>query len=191
MKNVLVFFLLTGMLTPAAFGQTDSEEIKKSFARYFHTLEQKDNAKTLDYIYPKLFDHYPKDRILLAMDKMKADTTSSVTMENAAVTNVSETLQVDGIKYAVVNYTIKMTMTFIATEDEANPADLTYEMLKEEYGDQNIVYDRENSKIEVNVANEVYAINDPAYSGWKFLEKKENMKPVLEQLLPKKVMSKL
>ena len=41
------------------------------------------------------------------------------------------------------------------------------------------------------MTNEMYAINDPAYKDWKFLEKKDSMKPILEKLLPKKVLKKL
>jgi hypothetical protein len=187
------------MLPVAAFGQMDKDEIKKTFENYFRTVQQKDNAQTLEYIYPKLFEHFPKDRMLEAMDRMKADTTTIIALGNPSVTGISEPLELDGIKYARIRYSFKMTMTIVTTGEETestededfNPADFTYEMLKEIHGDKNVVYDRENSKIDINVTNEMYAINDPTYTGWKFLEKKDSMKPVLEKLLPKKVLKKL
>ena len=197
-KKRLMTFLMVTMLSVTAFGQIDKDEIKKSFDKYFQTVEQKDNAKTLDYIYPKLFENFPKDRMLEAMDRMKADTSIVITMDNASVKSISETLELDGIKYALIKYTFIMTMTFVTTGDEAertgedvNSVDFTYEILKEKYGDKNVVYDRNNSKIHINVANEMYAINDSAYKDWKFLEKKDSMKLILEKLLPKKVLKKL
>lgn len=187
------------MLTLTVLGQTDNDDIKKTFKDYFHTVEQKDNAKTLDYIYPKLFDHFPKDNMLQAMDKMKADTTTIITTSNDSVTHISEILEIDAIKYALIKYSFKLSMTIktakdttgIDGEEAINSADYTYEMLKEIYGDKHVKYDRENSKLDILATNELYAINDPIYQGWKFLEKKENMKPMLEKLLPKTVLRKL
>ena len=76
-------------------------------------------------------------------------------------------------------------------EENFNSTEFTYEMLKEKYGEKNVNYDREHKKLDVNVTNELYAINSPAYKEWKFLEKKDSMKPMLEKLLPKKVLKKL
>jgi len=198
MTKTLLTFLVTSMAIAAAFGQTDKDEIKKTFEKYFQAIELKDNSKSLDYIYPKFFDHFPKDRMLEAMDRMKADTTIIITMDNPHVTSISETLELNGIKYARIDYSFKMTMAILATEDETestekdfNQADVTYEILKEKYGDKNVVYDRETSKLDINVTNAMYAINDPAYPDWKFLEKKENLKPLLEKILPKGIVKKL
>jgi hypothetical protein len=184
------------MLTVKAFGQTDKDEIKRTFKEYFQTVAQKDNAKTLGYIYPTLFDLFPKDKMLQAMDRMKADTSTRITMEKDSVISISETLELDGIKYALLKYSFKMTMTILATADESdtegeedtNPSDFTYEMLKEKYGEKNVIYDRVHNKLYVNASNEMYSIFNPTYKGWKFLEKKESMKPTLEKLLPKKVL---
>lgn len=199
MKRKLLTCLLASMLTIAAFGQTDKDEIKRIFIDYFQTVEQRDNAKTLNYIYPEVFRHFPKDRMLEAMDKMKADTTTATTMGDAVVASISETLEIDGVKYALIRYSFRMTMTMMTADENSNidqeenfnSADFTYEMLKEKYGEKNVNYDREHNKLDVNVTNEMYAINAPAYKEWKFLEKKESMKPVLEKLLPKKVLKKL
>jgi hypothetical protein len=187
------------MLTIAAFGQTDKDEIKRIFDDYFQTVEQRDNAKTLNYIYPELFYHFPKERMLEAMDKMKADKTTAVTMDDLSVASISETLEIDGVKYAVIKYSFRMTMIIMKVdensnndrEEDLNSTDFTYEMLKEKYGEKNVNYDREHNTLDVNVTNEMYAINAPAYKEWKFLEKKESMKPMLEKLLPKKVLKKL
>lgn len=198
--KILFTLLPATMLTGTTFGQTDKDEIKKAFEVYFQTVEQKNNAKTLDYLYPKLFEHFPKNKMLQAMNRMKSDTTMITTVQNPSVANISETMDVDGIKYALIKYTFQMTMTLIVTqeesdsdepEEEENPAEFAYEMLKEKYGEENVVYDRDNNKLDTNVTNEMYAIHDPAYAGWKFLEKKDSMKPILEKLLPKSVLKKL
>jgi len=186
------------MITVTTFGQIDKDEMKKTFENYFQTVVQKDNEKTLDYMYPKLFEKYPKDKMLGAMDKMKEDTTTVITVDNANIISISETFELDGIKYALITYSFKMTMIIMATGDKSestvgedyNQADFTYEILKEKYGDKNVLYDQENSKLDINVTSEIYAIKKPTYKDWKFLEKKDSMKQLLEKLLPKKVLKK-
>lgn len=199
MIKLLFSFILYFTFTIAAFAQSDKEEIKKTLDSYFLSVAQKDNAKTLDYIYPKLFEKFTKDKMLEALDKMESDTAIIVTLDKGTITSISETMELDGIKYAYIKYTFKMTMTIKADttdseadgEDNLNSADFTYELLKEQFGEKQVQYDREKSSFNVNMTeNYMYAINDPVYKGWTFLEKKPNLMPILGELLPKKVLKK-
>jgi hypothetical protein len=186
------------MLSSTAFGQTEKDEIRRTFETYFKAVQEKDNRTTLDYIYPKLFDMYPRERMLESMDRMKEDTTTIINFGRGSITSISDKLEVEGIHYALVKYAFRMTMVMNGSSDEAgtdgedfNSAEATYEMLKETYGDKNVTFDPENRKLDIQVANEMYAIKDPAYKDWKFLEKKENMMPILQKLLPRDVLKKL
>jgi len=199
MIKSLFSFLLFCTFTVTAFCQSDKEEIKKTLDGYFLAVSQKDNAKTLDYIYPKLFEKFPKDKMLEALDKRETDTAIIVTFEKGTITSISETMELDGIKYAYIKYSFKITMTIKADttdsgadgENDLNSADFTYELLKEQFGEQQVQYDREKSIINVNMTeNFMYAISNPVYEGWKFLEKKPNLMPILGELLPKKVLKK-
>ena len=198
MMKALLIFLLTSLITNTGFGQMNKDEIKLTFEKYFESVEQKENEKTLEYIYPKLFEIYPKNKMLDAMNKKKADTTTDITISNDSIINISETFELEGIKYALIKYSFKMTMKFSETKNETessenedfNKAELSYELLKEVYGEKNTIYNKENSTIYINVSNEMFAIKNPSYNDWKFLENKENMKPILEKLLPKKILKK-
>ncbi len=198
MKKVVFIFLLTAMLSLKTQGQINNEEIKVTFENYFKTVEQKDNSQTLEYIYPKLFEIFPKVKMLEAMNEMKADTTTIITISNDSIINISETYELDGIKYALIKYSFKMTMKILESKNDSeneidediNKAELTYDLLKAVYGEKNIIYDKENSTLFINTTNEMFAIKNPLYKEWKFLENKENMKPILEKLLPKKVLKK-
>jgi hypothetical protein len=198
MMKAIFIFLLTSLITNTSFGQMNKDEIKLTFEKYFESVEQKENEKTLEYIYPKLFEIYPKNKMLEAMNEMKADTTTAITISNDSIIHISETFELEGIKYALIKYSFKMTMKFSETKNETessenedfNKAELSYELLKEVYGEKNTIYNKENSTIYINVSNEMFAIKNPSYNDWKFLENKENMKPILEKLLPKKVLKK-
>mgnify|MGYP001330066082 CR=1 FL=1 len=196
--RTLLILILTTSLSIESFAQEVNEEIKKTFKNYFQTIEKKDNEKTLDFIYPKLFEHFPKERMLQAMNKMKEDTSTIITMGNPALKSISKTLELDGIKYVLMKYSFKMTMKIFSPKNETNNeeenfniADFTYEMLKTKYGEKNVLYNREKSKLDITVNNEMYVIKNTEYKAWKFLEKKESMKPLLKKILPKKVLKKL
>ena len=198
MKEALVTFLLISTLCTTTFGQTHIEEIKQSFTGYFNEIEQKNSKNVLEYIYPKVFDHFPKDRMLEAMSK-KSDTTTIVEIDSASIIKISNIFEMNSIKYALIKYCFRITMTFV--EDKNQPGNhlkenhastnFRYEMFKKSYGRKNVKYDSVNNIFYIIVSKEMYAISDPAYVGWKFIEKTDNMQPLLEKILPKKVLKKL
>lgn len=198
MIKKLILYIFTLIISQSIYCQVDKEEVKKIFEEYFTTVIQKDNEKTLEYIYPKLFDNFPKDKMLESLNKLKADTLSVTTLENGIVENISEILEIEGIKYALVKYSFKMTLKYLKNNgnkklmegEKYTIADFTHTMLKEKYGEKNVKYTKKTSTFEVNVSNEMYAVKDPVYKDWKFLEKKGSMKPILNKLLPKEVIDK-
>ena len=193
----LWIFLLASFFSLSTFAQTNAEEIKKTFSDYFQTIEHQDYAQTLDFIYPKLFEHFPKELMKQAMEKMSADSSLQIAMKDAKVGEISEVLETDGVQYALLPYEFRMTMTFLGEEqiqegeDFMDPAQMTYEVLQTQYGKENVDFHSDSRQIVIRVANELYAIKDPAFGNWKFLEKKTNMMSVLEQLIPQKVIDSL
>jgi hypothetical protein len=201
MTTSTLTFLLATILIIGAYGQSTKDEVKNTFHDYFNTVMQQENEKTLGYIYPKLFDIIPKEKMLDIMNKTKADTSTRVVLADPSITRISETTKIEATEYVVIQYTFKMTMTFSKSpepdseeevdsepEEDSDPIDFTYEMFKEKYGERNVKIDRESNTLEANISNEMFGIRDPSYEDWKFLEKKESMKPILEKLLPKKVL---
>ena len=189
MKKALLTYLLMNLIVVTAMGQTEVDTIKKTFNTYFKTVKEKDNAKTLEHIYPKLFDIRPKKTVLDAMNKASSDTSTVITIEDATISKVSQPETIEGVKYSLIDYTFKMTMEInFGDNNNSEAVQLTLDLLKGTYGKKNVTLDKTNSTFHIQLLNQMYAIKDPAYSGWKFLEKKDHLKPVLEKILPKKVL---
>ena len=55
----------------------------------------------------------------------------------------------------------------------------------------NVTLDVEKRAFSIDMVSAAYVINNPAYDGWKFLERKKELSPLLEKMLPKKVLKKL
>lgn len=165
-------------------------EIKQTFEAYFLTVKNKDNAATLEYLYPKMFDFFPKEALLDMMDQMSSDTTMKMDFFIPELHSISDVLTLEGISYALLSYSFTMNIQLnLEDEDEIGDeedslANITLNMYKEMFGEENVKFIKEESTFEIRTNSELYAIDDPEFKGWKFLEKKENMKPLLEQILP-------
>lgn len=196
--KLTILILLTFFTLTTTSAQTDKADIQKTLEVYLKAVEQKDYTTVVDYLYPKLFNIAPKKMMLQAMAEMSNDTNITITMHSSIIKNISKTYLLDNVKYLLVKYSFKMTMLLKNNISDANVrddgsmdvADFTYKLMKGKYGEHNITFDKAKSEIEIFINNEMYAINDPAYPGWKFLEKKDEMQPLLQQILPKKVLKK-
>lgn len=186
----------------SGYAQQDHSELRETFARYFELLEKRDNAAAFDHIYPKLFALYPRPLLEAATDQSDDDTSTVITMDSSEILRVADILELDGVQYTRIDYSFRMHIRIFEEDDvdeddeedfklSGTLAELMYNILKGQYGDKHTVFDPEKSRIDILVKNQLYAINDPAYDGWKFLEKKEKMEEVLAKLLPAKVLKKL
>lgn len=173
-------------------GQNMDQEVRDTFSRYFKTIETKDNQQTLAFVYPKLFEIVPKNLMLEQMEKLSKDTVTEISMSKQSVSSVSDMLEIEGVKYALVSYSfiMHMKMNGIVGEELTEISELTNEMLVEQFGPDQVTYNKGTGSFDIVVATSMYAINDPAFPGWKFLEKKEGMDELLVKIIPKEVIDK-
>lgn len=82
-----------------------------------------------------------------------------------------------------------MTITVTGQEQSYN-LEHAYGMFQEQYGEKNVVFEKENNRIKINAFKEMYAINDLSFDGWKFLEKL-GTQDMPEQLIPEQAAKKL
>jgi hypothetical protein len=187
----------------------EEKVIRQTFSTYFNTVEQGDYGTTLDYIYPRLYDLVPKEAMLTAMLQINADPSIQISMDSSTINKISNVITVGDSMYARVDYSFRMIMKLIPEEtgldeeaetdttegeeeeEEFNQFDFTANMLDGMYGEKNVRRDKENSILYIQIEASMFAIDDPKFKGWKFLEKKDQLKPVLEQLIPEEVLKEL
>ncbi len=196
MKKILSFSILVLLLsTSISFGQDYKEEIGAIFTSYFSTVENSDNEATLDYMYPPLFDKVPRSQMLYAMNQMKEDTSTLITMNDAKILGFSKNIKVKGVQHAIVDYTFKMTMKIMEPGDaEADCLDMMgfiHENLNAIFGEDNVSYKKGDDTFVIQPQSKMYAIKSPKHGDWKFMEKKESLMPIVKKLLHKKVIKKL
>lgn len=188
MKNIWLIYLILFVQT-TVFAQTDVAAIKQTVVDYMEIVENKNYLKTMDYLYPKLFDIVPRKEIEESLKTQLEETKIQVDIKNSEIGNVSKVLLVKGAKYALVDYSFLMIM-IIPEEDKDGLEDML-EIFKSNYGAGNVSLDVEKRAFNIQMLSAAYVINDPEYNGWKFLERKKELLPLLENMLPKKVLRKL
>jgi hypothetical protein len=191
MKKKFLFLFACFLLAGALPAQTNDEEtLRKTFTDYFAVVEKKDNAATLNYMYPRVFELAPREMLQSAMDAMYADTTTLINFDNYKLLSLSEPVEKKGVKYVLGGYTFRLWMQMKNGEKEAASDYTVLESLKNAYGEDNVVYNEVNRTFRITCNNYMIAILDPQYSSWKFIERKSSLKALMEKILPKKVIKK-
>lgn len=200
MKKMLLPLLLVVVSTFSLTAQSDKEAIKSALTSYITAVESKNYAQVVDGIYPDVFEFLPKEKMLAAFTRMDADTSVIINMKNSTIKNISEVVEFNQVRYALVDYSFTLFMTFreepeeIDIEEEGevySQADLSYEMFKERYGDKNVTLDSKSNTVTIHITNSLYAILNPKYEKWAFIENKENANEIIERIIPKQVVKKL
>jgi len=190
---VILLFLAAPPCPLKAQGPTDEDDIRTTLGLYWDAVQRKDHEATLSYIDPKLFVLVPRERMLEALERSSADTTVRVNWGQAEVTKVSRPIKEGESRYAGVDYRFDLRMWLSSepdTDQERKAAFLT-DMLEEQYGKGNVRYDSQDDVYVIHAERRMIAELDPRVGAWRFLERKKGMEPLLEQLVPARVLRKL
>ena len=194
-------YLFTLLATVICLGYTAAQDQKEtletSFYEYFKLVSDKDIDGTLDYMLPKMFELAPRELVKSSMEQIYEDEEMDIQFANNKLNNMSFLDYKEEDKtYAIVDYSFEMIMIIHALknpEEEAkeeesslNEFSLIHAMYNEQFGTDNVTADKENGKFTIFKNSRLIAVDMPN-KGWKFLEIKTEMLPVLERLLPQAV----
>lgn len=190
-KLLLVSFL--AMLVFSVPGQDTKKEINTIFDHYFLTLKQKQFTKTIDYIYPEIFKHFPKETIIKSFSQIGGNGFFEVFVEGGHINTISEIVEVNRIKYAVLNFSTQMKLKSLDenSQDSFNPMEITYQVMLDQYGKDHVQYNQKDNELTIDIATEMYAIDNPNYKGWKFIGKIELLQDVINDIIPIEVREQL
>jgi hypothetical protein len=196
-KWIFSLFILVSI---NSYSQADTAAIQKAVTQYFATLQNKDNNKMLDLLYPKIFKLAPRKQLLKIMDELYAEREFKIGFKDLKVKTISKTTTFNNVKYALISYNYEMlfdvtqTPTDSSAKDDSTIVDNTAIYLssfKAQYGNELVQQDPITKTIIINLDKKMYAINDPLYKGWKFLEKKEGDEATLKKMIPAKIITSL
>lgn len=187
MKNILYPLLLASFfLSQTVVAQDNTQQIKKTLTTYFELLEKGKMKQSLDYLYPRFFEVVSRAQIEKTMDNPR---TRDIVIQSPQLLDLSDIITVNQSRYALAKYQFKLLIK------KAGANETTLEnfasFFRQVYGNNKVSIDKASQQLIIQAKGEMFVINDPAYSGWKVLEKKKDNRMLLEKLLPKEVLKKL
>lgn len=186
---LLALFALT--LT-SVNAQTSKEDLLKTYDDYMVVVSTLDVDSTLDYIYPKLFEIVPREALFEAMDESFSDPSIELSISKDSLHTISDIVVFDSVHYATIDYSYLMQMRYLDEEDYTSEEDgidvfgFTKDMLEEEYGPKNVLTDTVQHSFSIDVKAQMFAIYNPEYNAWKFLENKIELSDLIDLIVDEK-----
>jgi hypothetical protein len=168
------------------------EDITKTFNNFIKATKSDNLNEQLDYLYPRVFEFYSKDSILMELEMSKKDPVIKV--GNEELISISEILTENNIQYAILTFNQKMNMDMSKTKEQGNNDYALFIMpiaLKQIYGEDKVTFDEKLYIFEVSMTKNLYVILDPKYNEWKFLPINEKSIDVEKQIIPEIIRQKL
>jgi len=195
MKHFITL-ILTLLFTLISFAQSHTDEITKNAQTYYDYMTDQNFDGVLDYMYPKVFDMAPRAQMKAGMEQMFSSPDMKIEFLSNDVSRVSEEKIVDGITYAAVFYNSKMKMTFVSEKDKSPEdqkvfLDFMQATMNTQFGEENVTSDIEAMSLVINMDANMFAIKDPQYEGWKFIGNDDNMKMLVDSIVPESVRTAL
>lgn len=182
--------LLISFLLFTNVNAQDQEAIKQDATKYFLTLKTKDVKASVDYLYPKLFDIAPREKVEAALKETFNDPSIELGFTNMVISKISNTITHENSKYALISYSYLMLIKPLDAIDKKTEKGLfkTYQDL---FGKDNVVFDKDTKTYKISMVTGMYAIRSAEYNSWKFLENKIGMEAILLKLIPENVVEQL
>jgi len=186
MKQFTLFVTLCFCTIYNAYSQENTESLFTTFTKYSEALESQDYIKALSFIDDDFYNFESEDRILDRLNRMKNDKNTIVENRNYQLIELQDSLVYKNKAYSFIRYSYDMTMKFTSSTDGFNASAYTVNLMKQKYGESNVMYNRKKHLLIVHVETTLYAIKKEML-GWKFIENKNNYKESIEQIIPKKI----
>ncbi len=185
---MLVCLLATTVLSAQTIDAKDQKAIDAKVKTFLGYMESKDYTKTLDLIYPKFFEHSPKNDLFQIFDLLEKSGIE-LKFNDLEVIDTKALGTEAKVDYALIKYRLNMELP-LSTDELKGYAAFMVPMLQGNFGKENVNYNREESYIKVTGERFLMGVNDPAYKEWLFLLFDKSFKSELAKTLPANVNKK-
>ena len=187
MKVISIFALLNISLGLTAQGNT--QEVKATANSYFTLIEQQNISEALDYIYPEFLDLLGKETFENMFNQIFNAPGVEIGLGNFKIDSVSPSFKSDERLFVLVKYKHNMTYKVDMSKDtEGLLASILLSSYQSKFGKENVTFEAPETFI-INVAKDMYAIQSPAYTGWKVIEYEATMSFFLDKIIPEEVIA--
>ena len=182
---MVVCLVVTSGLSAQKLSSKDQKAIDTRMGNFLGLMEAKNYTATLDFIYPKFFEHSPRQQMFQTFAMLEK---SGIELKLKDL-KILETIALpgdEGIDYALVKYRLNMELP-LSTDELKGYAALMVPILQNEFGPDNVEYNDKDHYIKVTGEKFLMAVKDPDYNEWMFLIYDESFKAALAKTIPAKI----
>ncbi|MCE7996725.1 MAG: hypothetical protein HEP71_32495 [Roseivirga sp.] len=184
MRSICFLFLLT-----LTFGVCAQDNLlRETLSKYYELIGNKEVSEALDYVHPDLINMLGKETFEAQYHQLFNSPGIEVTMEGFATDSVSDVHEADGKKYYLVDYSFTMTFVVDVSDDDSGllPGVLL-SSYQSKFGKENVSSETPGTYV-IAIQREMFAVESPAFEGWKILDFEEGMRMFLTGIIPEEVL---
>lgn len=136
MKKMILSLVLLSSFTFGAWAQSQ-KDVEKLLAEYKAAMQQREWLKSLDYIYPALFDVVPREMMEETLVQSFNSPELEISFEEMELLEVSEVYKEDGLSYSFADYSLVMSMK-LAGEKSDEEIQQFADLMAAQLGEENI-----------------------------------------------------
>jgi hypothetical protein len=182
--------------------------LASDFQSYFKAMEAQDFDLVLDLTHSSLFELVPRNLMLQNLKDEATEGAGEVHIHKTQLLGSPVMVEDEGHFYALLNYALEMEVVVpgggemgeLEEEEEDFEGDdldevaLTLDLYKTRYGPRSVNYLAAEKLVRIQAKGKLLAIqskDEYEEDGWKFIEYRDSMRPLIQQLLPAEVLEKL
>ena len=177
MKHLFYTFfiacLLAGSTNVRAQGG-GNDEVRRALVTYFLAFEKANPDQVIEHFYPPQFKVLPKEQTKNMITMMFNTPNLGLKFENMRVLEYREEIKHNAIRFVPVVWDYDMVFTFGAGIPKENHAALV-SRFKTQFGEDKVYYDEATGVCRCKAEQQLFAVLDPAYQGWKFIEMTDDL----------------
>lgn len=189
MKQITLLLALT---IASLFAQAQSKDsaLNRRIAEFMQVSKEKDFDKTMDYIYPRIFEIAPRKVMVEEMTKAFNSTEMTITMDNLKALKAEAITTAGATQFTRFQYDVSFSIRFNKKDSTEEDMAASYlELLKAQFGKGNVTYSGETDIFQIRSIKYSLAIKD-RYSKniWTFVNQEQSK--MLRKLLPAALVKK-
>jgi ketosteroid isomerase-like protein len=186
MNKLKLMILVFGMgLTALAQNQ---KEVSQLLADYKKAMVERQWVKSLDYVYPALFDVVPREMMEEAIKTTFNDTADiQMGFESMELLEVSDIYEEDEMSYSFAEYVMVMTMT-AAGEKSDEDMNTLKAAIAMQFGEENV--NVEGNTLFITANNRMAVIRKTGEEKLYMLEIKPELKQIMESFMSEEFMQR-
>lgn len=190
-KLKLLLFAVFTTVALNVHAQGNRQAIEKDFNQYLTFLLNKEFDKSMDYMVEELFTVAPRASMIQVMESAFNNPEIDIALKDPKILDIGKSELIDGKHYALLNYSVVMTMRLKQQALDAVTLESVKASLEQSFGTGNVSYDNESGTFIINSKKGVYAVSKNGTNNWKFVSIEKEQKELMEKLLPKKLVEKI